>query len=741
MTEKERPGHLNPRHPSPFRIEDCLVLPALNRIECGGEIHQIEPRVMQVLVCLAARPNEVLSRQTLFDVVWADSVVCEEALTRTISELRRGFHDDSKTPRVIETIRKGGDRLFAPGMPPSGPEPRRPGSPAFAPEPRTPGLPAPAPEPSPPLPPPVEPTRPPTRRARRTAGLIGVCCLAMAAIVAIALWGVRRTTREAHSAPVLTEPRPLTSFPGLELFPALSPDGAMVAFSWAGENPGEDKPLDIYVMKIRNGSPVRLTSLPGSECFPSWSPDGTEIVFSNETKVSHEICTVPVLGGEVRRLASVEHEINGLEWSPDGRTIAYSAADTSSAIPRLHLLSLESLSRRDLTSPPQHCQGDVEPVFSPDGRSVAFIRINELLERDAYVVPIEGGEARKLDMGGRQVSGVAWLSQRDLIISAASKIDYSLWKVPIDSGERLPLSIPGGRIQRVSLARTGGQLAYEKVSYARNIRCVDISKAGVFRRRQDPLIASTQRESEPVPSPDGGSIAFVSDRSGSPEIWIADSAGGHPRRLTDHQATQMTRPRWSPDGTRIAYSCNADGPSSIYVTDLQSQVARRLSRGGPQILAVWSRQGDEIYYQVDAPGGWEVWRIHPDGSGSTRISEAGYTIIGETPDGRGLLCTKSGEPGIWRLPVDGGPKSLVASGALCGDWQETIAAKDGIYFTRHRGESSILGFYDVATGQTDSLASLEWYAASLAFTPARSMLLYDCIGKLEVDLMLADVSE
>ncbi len=286
-----------------------------------------------------------------------------------------------------------------------------------------------------------------------------------------------------------------------------------------------------------------------------------------------------------------------------------------------------------------------------------------------------------------------------------------------------------------------GSLAYEKISFARDIWCLDISKAGAFRRRAEPLIASTQRESEPVFSPDGRSIAFVSDRSGSPEIWIADAGGGNPRRLTDHQATQMTRPRWSPDGRQIAYSCNADGPSSIYVTQLESQIARRLLPGGPQILAVWSRQGDDLYYQVDAAGGWEVWRVHPDGSGSRRISEAGYTIIDETSDGRGLLCLKSGEPGIWLLPVDGGEKSLVVSGELCRDWQETIAAEDGLYFIRRGTETSTLGFYDYATARSDSLASLQWYAASLAFSPDRSMLLYDCIGKIEVDLMLAEVRE
>lgn len=296
-------------------------------------------------------------------------------------------------------------------------------------------------------------------------------------------------------------------------------------------------------------------------------------------------------------------------------------------------------------------------------------------------------------------------------------------------------------MQRVSRARIGRSLAYEKVSFVRDIRCLDISRTGALRLRPQPLIASTQRDSDPVFSPDGRSIAFVSDRSGSPEIWIADADGGKSRRVTDHQATRMTPPRWSPDGTQIAYSCNPDGTSSIFVTHLQSQIARKLLSGGPQILSCWSRWGDDLYYQVDGSRGWELWRVHPDGSGRRRISDAGYAIIDETSDGRGLLCAKPGEPGIWRVPVDGGEASLVVAGDRCRDWQETVAAEDGLYFIRRETETSTLGFYDFATAQSDSLASLEWYAASLAVSPDRSMILYDCMGKIEIDLMLAEVGE
>jgi hypothetical protein len=177
------------------------------------------------------------------------------------------------------------------------------------------------------------------------------------------------------------------------------------------------------------------------------------------------------------------------------------------------------------------------------------------------------------------------------------------------------------------------------------------------------------------------------------------------------------------------------------VVQLESRVARRLLQGGPQLLAVWSRHGGDLFYQVDAAGGWEVWRVRPDGSGSRRIGEAGYTIIDETTDGRGLLCRKSGEPGIRLLPVDGGERSPVVSGDRCGDWEETIAAADGLYYVRRGTETSTLGFYDYATARSDSVASLQWYAASLALSPDRSMLLYDCIGKIEIDLMPADVRD
>ncbi len=75
---------------------------------------QVQPKVMDVLVLLAERPGEVVTREQLFRTVWAGTHVTEHALARTISELRKIFKDSHRRPRVVETIPKVGYRLIAP---------------------------------------------------------------------------------------------------------------------------------------------------------------------------------------------------------------------------------------------------------------------------------------------------------------------------------------------------------------------------------------------------------------------------------------------------------------------------------------------------------------------------------------------------------------------------------------------------------------------------------------------------
>ncbi|UCE89962.1 MAG: winged helix-turn-helix domain-containing protein, partial [Pseudomonadota bacterium] len=96
-----------------FQVGDWTVEPGNGRLRRGDVEVKLEPRVMDLLVCLARRPGEVITREELEASVWSGSVVGYDALTSAMIKLRRAFGDNSRHPRVIETVSKKGYRLIA----------------------------------------------------------------------------------------------------------------------------------------------------------------------------------------------------------------------------------------------------------------------------------------------------------------------------------------------------------------------------------------------------------------------------------------------------------------------------------------------------------------------------------------------------------------------------------------------------------------------------------------------------
>jgi len=96
-----------------FQIGEWVISPRLNSLSQNGHSVRIEPKVMQVLLCLAEE-RDVVSKEKLMQTVWTDTFVTDDVLTRSISELRKIFADNPKNPRFIQTIPKGGYRLMLP---------------------------------------------------------------------------------------------------------------------------------------------------------------------------------------------------------------------------------------------------------------------------------------------------------------------------------------------------------------------------------------------------------------------------------------------------------------------------------------------------------------------------------------------------------------------------------------------------------------------------------------------------
>ena len=195
---------------------------------------------------------------------------------------------------------------------------------------------------------------------------------------------------------------PLTSYPGMQISPAFSPDGKQVAFAWDGEK-GEN--LDIYVKLLDAGTPLRLTSSPTADWAPAWSPDARYIAFCRDKYVGDTtvprlslnqwvsghigIWIIGALGGAERKLG--ESTGCGLSWSPDGKYLALANENSPHEPYSIFLLSVETGDKRKLTSPPTESVGDWSPQFSPDGKTLAFVRV-PLMTRSicCLSLPMEG---------------------------------------------------------------------------------------------------------------------------------------------------------------------------------------------------------------------------------------------------------------------------------------------------------------------------------------------------------------
>jgi adenylate cyclase len=111
-----------------FRVGPWQVDPARNELEKEGTTVRLEPKAIEVLAYLAARPGDVVPREEMLLAIWPGVIVGDDALTQAIIKLRRALGDDAHKPTYIETISKRGYRLVAPVelsiAPRTGPKPR-----------------------------------------------------------------------------------------------------------------------------------------------------------------------------------------------------------------------------------------------------------------------------------------------------------------------------------------------------------------------------------------------------------------------------------------------------------------------------------------------------------------------------------------------------------------------------------------------------------------------------------------
>jgi TolB protein len=120
----------------------------------------------------------------------------------------------------------------------------------------------------------------------------------------------------------------------------------------------------------------------------------------------------------------------------------------------------------------------------------------------------------------------------------------------------------------------------------------------------------------------GREIAFISDRGGSPQVYVMDASGAN-QRLLISRGGHADSPSWSPDGRYLAFTYGGAGSFQIFVADVASGQLLQVTSQGRNESPSWSPDGRHLAFQSNRTGRWEIWQMHIDGSGQRQVSRGG----------------------------------------------------------------------------------------------------------------------
>ena len=411
--------------------------------------------------------------------------------------------------------------------------------------------------------------------------------------------------------------RRLTSDPGFETNLAFSPDGRTIAYSgqYGAASPGFGIPAaNVYTLPVTGGEPRRLTWYPGWDFVRGWSPDGKAVLFSSyrEVSVGEEtpLFTVPAAGGFPTRLP-VPHSRQA-SWSPDGTRIAYMPKWDETAqwknyrgggYSRIWIQRLKDLAVEEIPQPAGHCN-DVDPRWMGDA---IYFRSDRNGESNLFVYDTKTRAVRQLTSftdfpvlsldanGGNLVFEQAgWLHRFDLATGRSERLKIG---VAAELPETRTRFVRGAQQVRAGhLSPSGARAVFQLHG---DVVTVPAAKGDARDITNTPGV----HERFPIWSPDGRSIAYFSDAGGEYALHVRSAEGkGKARVYKLAGAGFYEAPSWSPDATKIAY---VDNSWTLYWLDLESGAVKKVASepvfglaNRRSLRAAWSPDSQWIAYAL-----------------------------------------------------------------------------------------------------------------------------------------------
>jgi Tol biopolymer transport system component len=388
----------------------------------------------------------------------------------------------------------------------------------------------------------------------------------------------------------------LTSSPGIEWFPSISPDGRWVVF--AGDTSGN---RDIFLQSTTGQNPINLTAdSSADDDQPAFSPDGERIAFRSE-RDGGGIFVMGRTGEAPRRVTRAGYHP---AWSPDGSTIAYTTR-TVDVNPQngvgqseLWTVDVRSGGARRLSS----LANAIDVSWSPHGNRLAVsIQASGTRQVDVVTVDAARGEIVPLLADPSMDWSPVWAPDgRSVYFTSDRSGSMNLWRIALDeeSGRALgnpePLTTPSSFASHASIAADGRRVVYSSVLITSNVSRLTFNpSAGTIEGAPSDVTTGSRPWANPDPSPDGRWLTFYSRQNPEGHLYIARSDGTGLRQLTG-DSFQDRVPRWSPDGQWITFFSNRSGlPYVLWkIRPDGSELTQATAKGA--IYAAWSSDGTRV---------------------------------------------------------------------------------------------------------------------------------------------------
>jgi len=704
----------------------------------------------EILAVLLSKPGELVTRDEIRSRLWPSDTFVDfnHGLNAAVNKLRDTLNDSADEPRYVETLPRRGYRFIAQvewldaktavpvqaDMPPI--REALSAQPEFEIDPK-----------------PLASAAPTRGRWPRYLIGAGVFCV-VPLVIALIVHVVASFQGETQAHAMVEHTRPLLPFSDTST-PSFSADGNSIAFYRQHSQAGG---WGIYAGPVGDEHPLQLTSN-DADCCPVWSPDGRFIAFTrNIAEDTYTIHVIPADGGAQQKhdaektvetqsasltltsSAPVDRELATggvkmthpyIDWSPDGKQIVF-AGSTG-----IYALTLADSTVRSLTQAPP-MSFDWGPSFSPDGSTILFVRSQQVGADELWSIPATGGTpAHIFSERGKMGSTPRWSYDGRSIIFSSNRTGHSaLWRVSLDSTtEAAEVPEAGSPAWDPAVSRRGYRFAYERLLRSLSIWQIDLS--GKDKRPYLLVSSTSDTDQGPGPqfSPDGQKLAYMSDRSGTMEIWIANRDGSNPFQLT--AVGGAGTPRWSPDSQAVAFDMRSQGGEKIVSMNLHGGAPQTLAEG---IVPSWSHDGKWIYFASARSGNWQVYRIPAHGGDPIQITQHGGHAALESLDGKYLYYAKNAnaEPEVWRVPVDGGDETPIPL-VHPGTWACFQVTEKGILFVGPSlGHQAVLSFFDFSQSRTTSLAVLKRTPFWLGATTDGKTVAFDQPGQEQAQAMLIE---